>query len=57
MKKLVGIRLKLISNNEKNQFIQSMIKGGISMISRSYGEAENKFSSTTPASLCCISYT
>ena len=44
MKKFVGIRLKLIPDNEKNQFIQSMIKGGISMISRSYGEAENKFS-------------
>ena len=43
MKKLIGVRLKLISDIEKYHFIQSMIRGGIFMISKGYTEANNKF--------------
>ena len=37
------VQLKLISDNEKYHFIESMIRGGISMICKDYSEATNKF--------------
>ena len=43
LKKLIGVRLKLISDIEKYHFIQSMIRGGIFMISKGYTEANYKF--------------
>ena len=38
-----NINLKLISNTEKYQFIESTIRGGISMICKSYAEANYNF--------------
>ena len=37
------VNLKLISDIEKYQFIESTIRGGISMICKSYTEVNNKF--------------
>ena len=46
------VRLKLISDIEKYQFIESMIMGGISMILMGYAEDKNKFlKSYDPANL------
>ena len=42
MKKFIGVRLKLISNIEKCQFIESMITFDISMICKGYAEANLK---------------
>ena len=38
-----NINLKLISNTEKYQFIEITIRGGISMICKSYAEANYNF--------------
>ena len=43
MLRYTGVALKLISDMEKYQFIESMIMGGISMISEGYVEANNNF--------------
>ena len=43
MKKVTGVRLKLISDIEKYQFIEKITRGGISMISKGYTESNNKF--------------
>ena len=46
------VRLKLISDIEKYQFIESIIVGGISMILMGYAEDKNKFlKSYDPANL------
>ena len=42
MKKFAGIRLKLVSVIEKYQFIESMVMGGISMISKAYAGTKSK---------------
>ena len=43
VKRFTFIRLKLISDIGKHQFIESMIKGGISIIPKRYAKANNKF--------------
>ena len=43
MLRFIDVNLKLISNFEKYQFIESTIKGGISMICKEYCEANTKF--------------
>ena len=43
MKKFNGIRLKLISDIDKYQFIESMTRGSISMIYKGHAETNNKF--------------
>ena len=43
MKKFNGIRLKLISDIDKYQFIESMTRGSISMIYKGHTETNNKF--------------
>ena len=43
MKKFNCTRLKLISDIEKYQFIESMIRGSASMIYKGHAEANNKF--------------
>ena len=43
MKKVTGVRLKLISDIEKYQFIEKITGGGVSMISKGYTEPNNKF--------------
>ena len=40
---LIRVRQKLILDTDKNQFIETMIMGGISMISKGHAEANNKF--------------
>ena len=42
MKKFAGVRLKLVSVIEKYQFIESMVMGGISMISKAYAGTKSK---------------
>ena len=42
MKKFTGVGVKLISGIEKYQFIEIMIRGDNSMISKGYSEANNK---------------
>ena len=39
MRRFMGVSLKLISDIEKYQFIESVIRGVISMICKSYGKA------------------
>ena len=43
MLKFTDVNLKLISDTEKNQFIESTIRGGISIICKGHTEAKNKF--------------
>ena len=43
MKRFTCARLRLISDIEKYQFSDSMIRGGISMISKGYSKSNNKF--------------
>ena len=43
MKRFTCARLRLISDIEKYQFSDSMIRGGISVISKDYSESNNKF--------------
>ena len=42
MKMFVGVRLKIILDIEKYQFIESLIKGDVSMIFKGYTEAKQK---------------
>ena len=42
MKMFVGVRLKIILDIENYQFIESLIKGDISMICKGYTEANQK---------------
>ena len=44
MKKFCSARLKLISDIEKYQFIESMTRVVIAMISKGYAEVNSKFS-------------
>ena len=41
MKRFTCARLRLISDIEKYQFSDSMIRGGISVISKGYSESNN----------------
>ena len=43
MLRVLDVDLKLISDLKKYQFLESTIRGGISMICKSYAEANNKF--------------
>ena len=43
MLRLTSVNSKLISNIEKYQFIESTIRGGISIICKGYAEANNTF--------------
>ena len=43
MLRFIDVNLKLISDIEKYQFIESTIRDGISMIWKGYAEANNKF--------------
>ena len=43
MLRLTSVNSKLISNIEKYQFIESTIRGGISIICKGYAEANNIF--------------
>ena len=43
MLKFIDVNLKLISDIGKCQFIESSIRGGISMTCKNYAEANNKF--------------
>ena len=43
MQRFLDIDLKLISDVKKYQFLESTIRGGISMICKSYAESNNKF--------------
>ena len=43
MKKFTSVILKLISDTEKHQFIENMIRSGIFVTSKSCSEADNKF--------------
>ena len=43
MLRFLDIDLKLISDVKKHQFLESTIRGGISMICKSYAEGNNKF--------------
>ena len=43
MLRFLDIDLKLISDVKKHQFLESTIRGGISMIRKSYAEGNNKF--------------
>ena len=43
MLSITDVNLKLISDTEKYQFIESTIRGGISMICKDYPEVNNKF--------------
>ena len=43
MLRFLDIDLKLISDVKKHQFLESAIRGGISMIRKSYAEGNNKF--------------
>ena len=38
-----GVNLKLNSHIEKNQFVESIMRCGISVICKDYGEANNEF--------------
>ena len=42
MEKFTGVRLKLISDIEKEQFVESIIRGGNSIISKGYAGANKK---------------
>ena len=44
------VNLKLISETETYQFVESMIRGVISIISKSHAESNNKFSKSHDAS-------
>ena len=43
MLKFTDVNLKLISDADNYQFIESLIKGGVSMICKGYAESNNKF--------------
>ena len=42
LRKLTGVILKLISDIEKYQFIENMIRGGNCIISKGHAEGNNK---------------
>ena len=44
------VNLKLISETETYQFVESMIRGVISIISKNHAESNNKFSKSHDAS-------
>ena len=50
MLRFTDVNLKLISETETYQFVESMIKSVISIISKSYAESNNKFSKSHDAS-------
>ena len=52
MLKFIDVNLKLISDIGKCQFIESSIRGGISMICKNYAEANNKFLKSYDANKC-----
>ena len=43
MLRFIDVNLKVISDVAKYQFIESTIRGGISIICKGYAEANNKF--------------
>lgn len=57
MENITGIRLKLISDTEKHQSIESMIKDVISMIPKGYEKLIKNNNYRIPKNLHHISYT
>ena len=58
MLKFIDVNLKLISDIGKCQFIESSIRGGISMTCKNYAEANNKFWKSYDGNKCtsCVIY-
>ena len=58
MLKFTDVNIKLISDTEKHQFVESMIRGAISMICKGNAETNNNFlkSYNAEKSRSCIIY-